>query len=215
LKTRGIMSVPVTIVDDATVITGYDPKRLIAALKLNVKVDLSAKTDWLANKYDRILGAIARATRQLPDSALAQDLPWRRQSVRSFIAHIPGDAELAWVSRTRKTASFEQMITHFKGLRHLTTVDELARYCESVRVNLIQFLQSGDTEAFNRIVTAYKGGDVTILELLNFSLRHATHHLKQLYWLMDNSLGIAPEVRATAEDMSDILTPAELFEMEN
>lgn len=209
------MSVPVTIVNDATVITGYDPKRLIAALKLNAKVDLSANTDWLAYKYDRILGAMGRATRQLPDSVLARGLPWRRQSVRSFIAHIPGDAELAWVSRNRTTASFEQMIAHFDGLRHLTTVAELVRYCESVRANIIQFLNSGDTDAFSRIVTAYKGGDVTILELLNFSLRHATHHLKQLYWLMDNSLGIAPENPATGEDMEDILTPAKLFEMES
>jgi len=208
------MSVPVTIVNNAVVITGYDPKRLIAALKLNVAVDLSAKTDWLADKYDRILGAIGRATRQLPDSVLAQDLSWRRQTIRSFIAHISGDAELAWLSRNRATASFEQMIAHFDGLRHLTTVDELFGYSESVRANIIQFLNSGDTDAFSRIVPAYKGGDVTILELLNFSLRHATHHLKQLYWLMDNSLSIAPENPATREDMAGIFTPAK-FEMES
>jgi len=207
------MSVPVTIVDDATVITGYDPKRLIAALKLNLKVDLSASADWLADKYDRILGALARAVRQLPDAALAQDLPWRRQSLRSFIAHIPGDAELAWVSRNRATASFDQMLAHFDGLRHLATVDELVRYCENVRTGIVQFLKSGNTEALSHIVAAYKGGDVTILELLNFSLRHATHHLKQLYWLMDNSLAIAPANPATAVDMEGILTPARLFEM--
>jgi hypothetical protein len=51
--------------------------------------------------------------------------------------------------------------------------------------------------------------------LLNFSLRHATHHLKQLYWLMRSKLDITPQGPATESDMEGISTPSELFEMEN
>jgi hypothetical protein len=47
------------------------------------------------------------------------------------------------------------------------------------------------------------------------SLRHATHHLKQLYWLMRNKLDITPQAPATGSDMQGISTPSELFEMEN
>jgi uncharacterized damage-inducible protein DinB len=209
------MAAPVTIVDDVEVIKGYDPKKLVAALKLDVKVDLSASVDWLADKYDRILGAFARATRQLPDALLPQSLPWRPQSLRGFLAHVPGDVELAWVSRERSTVSFEQMVAHYKGLEHLATIDDLARYCEDVRAAIIQFLKSGDITALNHIVNAHKGGNVTILELLNFSLRHATHHLKQLYWLIRNKLDITPQAPATERDMEGISTPTELFEMEN
>ena len=209
------MAAPVTIVDDVEVIKGYDPKKLVAALKLDVKVDLTASVDWLADKYDRILGAFARATRQLPDALLAQSLPWRPQSLRGFLAHVPGDVELAWVSRERSTVSFEQMVAHYDGLEHLATIDDLARYCDSVRTNVMQFLKSGDTAALSHVVTAHKGGDVTILELLNFSLRHATHHLKQLYWLMRNELAITPQAPANESDMQGISTPTELFEMEN
>ena len=209
------MAAPVTIVDEVEVIKGYDPKKLTAALKLDIKVDLSANADWLADKYGRILGAFSRATRQLPDALLPQNLPWRPQSLRGFLAHVPGDVELAWVSRERSTVSFEQMVAHYDGVKHLATIDDLARYCEDVRTNVMQFLKSGDKAALSHIVNAHKGGNVTILELLNFSLRHATHHLKQLYWLMGNKLNITPEVPATESDLEGISTPSELFEMEN
>ncbi len=215
LRSRGILAAPVTIVDEVEVIKGYDPKKLTAALKLDIKVDLSANADWLADKYGRILGAFARATRQLSDSLLAQNLPWRPQSLRGFLAHVAGDVELAWVSRERTTVSFEQMVAHYNGVKHLATIDDLARYCDGVRTNVMRFLKSGDTAAFSHIVNAHKGGNVTILELLNFSLRHATHHLKQLYWLMRNKLDITPQAPATESDMDGISTPSELFEMEN
>ncbi|MBQ12026.1 MAG: hypothetical protein CMJ45_10810, partial [Planctomyces sp.] len=61
---------PVTIIDDDEVIIGYYPKKLIPALNLNVKVDLSSKTDWLAEKYDIVLNGAIRATQQLTDVQL-------------------------------------------------------------------------------------------------------------------------------------------------
>ena len=57
LRSRGIKSLPVTIIDDTEVIIGYYPRKLIPALKLEVSVDLSGKTAWLADKYDRIMSA--------------------------------------------------------------------------------------------------------------------------------------------------------------
>ena len=57
LHSRGITALPVTIIDDDEVIIGYYPKKLIPALRLEVQVDLSGKTSWLATKYDMMLGA--------------------------------------------------------------------------------------------------------------------------------------------------------------
>ena len=37
-----------TIVDDEQVIIGYYPKKLVPALRLDVNVDLSGKTAWMA-----------------------------------------------------------------------------------------------------------------------------------------------------------------------
>ena len=55
LKSRGITSLPVTIIDDDEVISGFYLKKLIPALKLDVEVDLSGKTRWLAEKYETML----------------------------------------------------------------------------------------------------------------------------------------------------------------
>ena len=60
LQSRGVKAAPVTIVDDEVII-GYYPKKLLPALKLDVRVDLGSNTEWLAGKYDRILGATIRA----------------------------------------------------------------------------------------------------------------------------------------------------------
>ena len=61
LHSRGMTALPVTIMDDDEVIIGYDPKKLIPALRLEVQVDLSGKTSWVAAKYARMLGASLRA----------------------------------------------------------------------------------------------------------------------------------------------------------
>ena len=70
LRGRGIKALPVTIIDDKEVIIGYFPKKLIPAFKLDVKVDLSEKTEWLADKYERILSAAVRAAPQFTQEQL-------------------------------------------------------------------------------------------------------------------------------------------------
>ena len=41
-------------------------------------------------------------------------------------------------------------------------------------------------------------------ELLNLILSHSTHHLKQVYWFMENDLGVVPQDPVTEADMGDI-----------
>jgi hypothetical protein len=79
LQNRGITALPVTIIDDDEVIIGYYPRKLIPALHLEVDVDLSGKTSWLAAKYDMLFGATRRAVQQLSDAQLQQRLPWRER----------------------------------------------------------------------------------------------------------------------------------------
>ena len=75
LDSRGIKAAPVTIIDGSEVIIGYYPKKLIAALELDINPDHSGRTSWLADKYDRILSATMRATRQLSQDQLMTEVP--------------------------------------------------------------------------------------------------------------------------------------------
>jgi len=212
LKSRGISSLPVTIIDDDLVIIGYYPKKLIPALQLDVQVDLSGKTRWLAEKYDTMLGATVRAIRQLSNEQLQQHLPWReRWTLRDLMMHVLSFPELAWLSHQHGSMSTNDMQASNTRLKALQTSEEVAAYGEGVRQHLSAFLQSHNTAAFDRVVPAHYGGEVTVLELLTIILSHSTHHLKQAYWFLDHELGTSLVNPATDEDLEGIATPAALF----
>ena len=202
---------PVTIIDDAEVIIGYYPKKLIPALKLNVKIDLSSKTSWLAEKYDIVLNGAIRATQQLTDDQLQQEVPWRPWSVRDCIVHIISFPELAWLSHKQGSMSTDDMAASNVRIKDVATVETITQYGNQVLANIDGFLKSGDTASFDRVVPAHYGGEVTVSELLNIILSHSTHHLKQMYWHMEEGLGITPLNPVTEADTEGIVTPTALI----
>ncbi len=212
LHSRGITALPVTIIDDNEVIIGYYPKKLIPALQLDVQVDLSGKTSWLAGKYDTMLGATLRAIRQLSNAQLQQHLPWREHwTLRDLMMHVLSFPELAWRSHQHGSMSTDDMRAAATQLRDVMTSAAIAAYGEGVRQQIIAFLQSNDTAAFERVVPAHYGGEVTVLELLTIILSHSTHHLKQAYWFITHELGVSPVNPVTDDDLEGIATPAALF----
>ncbi|HEY7491711.1 MAG TPA: DinB family protein [Candidatus Tectomicrobia bacterium] len=206
------MSLPVTIIDDNEVIIGYYPKKLIPALHLDVQVDLSGKTRWLAEKYDTVLGATVHAIQQLSNAQLQQRLPWReRWMLRDLMMHVLSFPELAWLSHQHGSMSTDDMRAANARLHHVQTSEAMAAYGDGVRQQIIAFLQSNNTAAFDRVVPAHYGGEVTVLELLTIILSHSTHHLKQAYWFIDHELGVTLLKPATDADLEGIATPAALF----
>ena len=207
-----MLSAPVTIIDGTEVIIGYYPKKLIPALGLeDAPIDLSGRTAWLAEKYQLILGAAARVTLELTEEQLAKPVQWRPELLRDTLLHIVSFPELAYTSRTRGSMSTEDMRACKESVSHRVTPADIAEYAEQVAEGVTAFLNSGDTEGFDRVVPAHYGGEVTVLELLNIILSHSTHHLKQVYWYMDDQLGQAARSPATADDMEGIFTPAQLI----
>ena len=211
LKYRGIKSLPATIVDEEEVIIGYYPKKLIPALNLSVSVDLSGKTGWLSEKYEVMFSAALRATRQLSQARLDQQVPWRPWSLRDTIIHVLSFPELAWLSHSHGSMSTEDMRASDERLKSVTSVEGIIRYGDGVRRKIVNFLSSRDIASFDRVVPAHYGGEVTVLELLNIILSHSTHHLKQVYWHMENNLGIALNEPATDKEFEGIVTPAALI----
>ena len=211
LRSRNIKSVPVTIVDDDDVIIGYYPKKLVPALNLNIQVDLSGKTDWLSEKYTGILGAAMRATCQLSEDQLAGMIPWRPQSARDLIVHVVSFPELAYLSHEHGSMSTEDMAASNQRLKSVVSADAIVNYGEGVLKDIREFLASGNEEGFDRVVPAHYGGEVTVLELLNIILSHSTHHLKQIYYFMQEDLGLTLENPATEADMEGIVTPDALI----
>ena len=165
----------------------------------------------LDEKYDGILRATLRAIQQLGDAQLKEQVPWRPWSLRDVVLHIMSFPELAWLSHKQGSMSSEDMAASNQRLAGVTSSQELFDYGERVRVGIIEFLNSGNQTAFDRVVPAHYGGEVTVVELLNIILSHSTHHLKQLYHHMETGLSITPKDPATEKDFDGIVTPAALI----
>ena len=210
LESKGVKSAPVTVIDDEIII-GYFPRKLIATLKLDTQVDLSGRTDWLAEKYDKILHAAIRATKQLSPDQLRRDVAWRPETLRDTIVHIMSFPELAYLSHKTGSMTTDDMQACRQRLADVNSAEEIGGYAEGVIKDIVDFLNSGDNESFDRVVPAHYGGEVTVVELLNIILSHSTHHLKQVYWFMETELGVEPQNRATVEDMEGIFTPEALI----
>ena len=131
--------------------------------------------------------------------------------LRDTLVHIVSFPELAYTSRTRGSMSSDDMRACRERLAHLVQPQQIADYACGVADDLVAFLNSGDTDGFDRVVPAHYGGEVTVLELLNIILSHSTHHLKQVYWFMDTNLGQPAQTPATEADMEGIFTPAQLI----
>ena len=211
LDSKGIKALPVTIIDDKEVIIGYFPKKLIPAFKLDVKVDLSGKTEWLADKYEKILSAACRASVQFSQDQLDEEVPWRPWTTRRTIMHIMSFPEVAYLSHKVGSMSQDDMRASDERLKEVYTADQMVEYGNKVRNDIVAFLNSGNIDAFDLEVPAHYGGEVTVLELLNIILSHSTHHLKQTYHYMQNNLGITPKDPASAGDFEGINTPEALF----
>jgi uncharacterized damage-inducible protein DinB/glutaredoxin len=210
LESKGVKSAPVTVIDDEIII-GYFPRKLIATLKLDTQVDLSGRTDWLAEKYDKILHAAIRATMQLSPDQLRRDVAWRPETLRDTIVHIMSFPELAYLSHKTGSMTTDDMQACRQRLAGVNSAEEIGGYAAGVIKDIVDFLNSGDNESFDRVVPAHYGGEVTVVELLNIILSHSSHHLKQVYWFMETELGVEPQNRATVEDMEGIFTPEALI----
>lgn len=199
------------MVDDTEIIIGYYPRKLIDLLQLTARVELAGRAEWMADKYDRILNATLRATFQLSPEQLQREVAWRPETLRDTIVHILSFPELAWLSHRTGSMTPEDMQACRERLAGVNQPAEIADYGRGVIGSLTAFLKDNDAAALNRVVPAHYGGEVTVEELLNIILSHSTHHLKQVYWFMETTLGVAPANPATAADFEGIFTPEALI----
>ncbi len=174
-------------------------------------MDLSGKTTWLAEKYDAIMGAAVRANNQFTQEQLDTIVPWRPWSLRDTVVHILAFPEIAYLSHEVGSMSWDDMQAQNERLKDVVNAPQIAEYGLKVRDGIIAFLNSDNTEGFEREVPAHYGGEVTVLELLNIVLSHSTHHLKQVYHYMTTDLGMTLDNPATDADLEGIQTPDALI----
>jgi|TARA_B110000116_G_C16751471_1_gene543560 hypothetical protein len=172
---------------------------------------LSAKTDWLKDKYIAILEASLRATQQFNQDQLTTLLPWRPQTLLDHMKHIISFPQLAYISHETGSMSTDDMHKSYEDLKNITRPADIVAYGKQVILDISTFLDSNDYDSFDREVPAHYGGEVTVLELLTIILSHSTHHLKQTYMYMDKHLKLEIDNPASESDFDGITTPDSLI----
>ena len=144
-----------------------------------------------------------------------QHLPWRAHwTLRDLLMHVLSFPALAWLSHQHGSLSTDDMRAAHARLREVMTCEAIAASGAGVRQHILACVQRNDTVAFDRVVPAHDGGEVTVLALLTIILSHRTHHLQQAYWFMHHELGCSLSNPMTDEDVAGMVTPEALFSRE-
>ena len=207
LLDRGIKAVPVTISGDEVVI-GFNPRELARVFGLNPEVG-QADLPTMVDKYEMVLVAACRATRQIPPERAEWESPERQRTIRQFTFHIMDRPERALNAYHVGRYTNEDRGREVDDVIGPAGFEEIARYGEEVLTRVRGVLTSGADLDLSRVLDTYMG-DKTAGELFDLALGHSVHHLKQLYEYM-SLIGLQPAAPLGQDDFAGIAVPTELF----
>ena len=87
LLEKGLKVVPVTIWGDEVVI-GFNPKELSRLFDLASEDSFEADLPGMISKFETILTAACKATRQIPEDKLRWESPERERTLAQFVFHL-------------------------------------------------------------------------------------------------------------------------------
>ncbi len=179
---------PVVVLPGKPPIPGFNAKELGAAIGVG---DGLARHSLgiVLDSFDRVLGAILKATTQLKSADLDLKMPNRDRDLRGLIHDVFYKA-LTWAPESGP-ASQRNADSQKKEAARYPDVASLLRYGEATRVALRERF-SPDKRDYDRIIET-ADGLMTLGDAVTWLADHSAHHLRQIYWLMENKLGVRPE----------------------
>ena len=208
LEGLGIRNVPVTIVGNKTVL-GFNREELARLFNLRDARQKRVADSWLFETLDKILGAVIRATLQVPASHLMWRSPDRDRPLKVFCYHILADPHqvLDAISAQRYDGSFK--LTYGEASERFRTMEEIGRFGQQARARLREASKSLTAAELERSIEGY-AGQTNGHELLHQVLSHTAHHLRQLYDLLER-IGVDPERPLQEKNFKGISMPEELW----
>ncbi|MCH7891399.1 MAG: DinB family protein [Gemmatimonadetes bacterium] len=190
------------------VVIGFNPKELSRLFGLNGDVAV-ADLSTMIEKYETVLEAACRATRQLPPDHMDWECPERKRTLGRFTFHIFDRPERALNAYNVGMYSSEDRGRNFKDVLGSVGFEEIARYGEEVLSRVKSALAGPSPLDLDKVLDTYMGSK-TASELMDLALGHSVHHLKQLYEYM-SLIGIEPNSPLVAADFEGIAVVGERF----
>jgi len=159
--------------------------------------------------FDRILEAVIRGALQVPPDRFMWKSPDRDRPLKVFCYHILADPNhvLDAISTGKYDGSFK--LTYAQVSERFRTMEEVARFGRETRLRLREAAQSLTASELDRPIDGY-AGRTNAYELLHQVLSHTSHHLRQLYAMLQ-MIGIEPSAPLKEEDFEGIPMPKELW----
>lgn len=187
LRALGFRTVPVTAIGDRT-ISGFNPNQLSEALQLGIKVAVRDPAETLP-LLGRVLDAVQRAVRQMPDDGLDWTAPDRDRPMREFAYHIflmvrntiralsTGATPEGADTEGRSYSSFQE-IAEFGG----TVIDDFKGWSANPDLDALRAPVADGAEGRNGA------------ERLDLVAGHSVQHMRQLYFVLEE-FGVTVEDR--------------------
>jgi hypothetical protein len=163
---------------------------VVEFLGINEDVGPKLTQAELAARGDMIWQAAVRYVRQMPESALAKELPNRPRSYRVLMHHIfQIPTAFLEARRAGKALVYEQLVAAPPD--DMQTSDDIANFGEALRLDFKAWAASeGDAICEGKMQTYY--GEQLAHEVLERTVWHSTQHVRQVMSLLEME-GVYPD----------------------
>jgi hypothetical protein len=180
------LTVPVVVLPGRPPLPGFNVKELGAAIGVADRSPRPSLPGVLAS-FDRVLGAVLATTAQLSNADLKVKMPNRNRDLGGLIPDVfyktvTWAPEIGQPSPRHAPSQTEEAA----GYRDVAS---LLRYGGATRAALRQRF-SPDRDYDRIIETA--DGPMPLADVVSWLADHSAHHLRQMYWVMENTLGVTP-----------------------
>ena len=187
----GFRTVPVTVIGDKKIL-GFRPNELSQALHLDVATGPRDPAETLP-LLERLIHAVHRAIRQMPDDKLDYKAPDRDRPMREFGYHIFRNIQRTMGAIDTGVFPLEDQAAMDLAGRSFQSFQDIARFGDEVISEYRSWVPKQALDAL-RAPPAPGSGLRSGAEQLDLIAGHTTQHLRQLYFVMEN-FGIPPEDR--------------------
>ena len=187
----GFRTVPVTVIGDKKLL-GFRPKELSKALQLDVAVGPRDPSETLP-LLERLLHAVHRAIRQMPEDKLDYKAPDRDRPMREFGYHIFRNIQRTIQAIDTGVFPLEDQATMGLPGRSFQSFQDIAQFGGEVISEFQSWVPKQDLTELTA-PPAPGSGLRSGAEQLDLIAGHTTQHLRQLYFVLE-SFGIPPEDR--------------------
>ena len=208
LQSLGARSIPVVSKGDKFVFA-QSVSDVVKFLGLDVDTRPQLSPAELVAKYDMILEAAARYTRQIPDDKLGGNIFDRDRTYHELTYHVFRIAEA--LLDTANGAELTVSYYSDKPPAEMQTVEQIANFGDEVRERLVTWWAGYPHKSGDAIVNTYFG-QKPLHEILERSTWHSGQHVRQIVMAMEKLMGVKPENPLTSSDFAGLPMPEKIWD---